>query len=172
MSRKALRRFSPKNGLSWETEFEAHVSKKPEDFLETVLRSHPNPQDLASDEMVRSQFRRTAPDLLNRTGSCELLQMHSSLHRPPKRLMKTVEYNCRARGIHQRQGAVHAKHPRVNCGIETLTPNSLRDSRTSDLTSRPRRIVELLTDRETSPSSRSFLLTSEYKSRRFIHTVN
>lgn len=76
----------------------------------------------------------------------------------------------RARGIHQRQGVVRAQHPKVNCGLETLTPNSMRDSRTSDLASLPRRTVELLTERG---SLRAVVrsLTSEYKSRRIIHTV-
>lgn len=76
----------------------------------------------------------------------------------------------RARGIHQRQGVVRAQHPKVNCGLETLTPNSMRDSRTSDLASLPRRMVELLTERG---SLRAVVrsLTSEYKSRRIIPTV-
>lgn len=50
---RALRRFNPKNGLSWETESETLVSKKPEDFLEAFLRSHPNPQEPAPDLMVQ-----------------------------------------------------------------------------------------------------------------------
>lgn len=76
----------------------------------------------------------------------------------------------RVRGIHQRQGVVRAQHPKVNCGLETLTPNSMRDSRTSDLASLPRRMVELLTERG---SLRAVVrsLSSEYKSRRIIPTV-
>lgn len=146
MPRRALRRFKPKKGLSWETKSDAFVSKKPEDFPQTVSRPRPNPQDPAHDEMLSVSSEEPQPNYSTVTRTCGLLQMHSPFHWPPKSPMEIVEHNCRARGIHQRQGVVRAQHPKVNCGLETLTPNSLRDSRTSDLASRPRRTAKLFTE--------------------------
>lgn len=112
VSLRALKRFNPKNGLPWETEFETLVSQRSKDLFEAIMCSRPNPQEPASDLMVQWQFLRATTDPFDRYEILRTAPHALATPKVPEEIYVSKQAQIsRVRGIHQRQESVPFKTP-------------------------------------------------------------